>query len=141
MVDVVLISIIPPPNMLHHNNVEAIYARISNFSVELVRFVSLYFVAIPHFMVIVTKALFTTTLARTIIDMKFKPHTLKGINLVNMHIKMPKEVDNIFVGQPSNLGRGITITKTTTTFKIFWITNGESRQTTITTKHVLSLTI
>jgi hypothetical protein len=38
--------------------------------------------------------------------MKSRPQTLKGTKLVNVHIKMPKEVAMIFLKQPSNLGGG-----------------------------------
>ncbi len=37
-VDIIPISIVLAPNMLHHNNVEIIYARASNFRMELIRF-------------------------------------------------------------------------------------------------------
>jgi len=32
--------------------------------------------------------------------MRFRPQTPRGTNLVSMHIKMPRKVDRIFVGQP-----------------------------------------
>jgi hypothetical protein len=66
MPDVVLISIAPIPNLFHHNNVGVTYVRTSNFIMELVRFVPLYFVAMPHSMVIVIEVPLTTTLAHTI---------------------------------------------------------------------------
>ncbi len=59
--------------MLHHNNVEVTYAGSSNFSVELIKFVSLYFMAIPNFMAIPSEVPLTTTIAHTIIDMRFRP--------------------------------------------------------------------
>jgi len=95
IVDVVSISIALASNMFHHNNVGIIYARTSNFRVELVKSIPLYYVAMPHSMVIVTKAPFITTSTHTIVGMKFKPQTLRGINLVSMHIEMPKEVDTL----------------------------------------------
>jgi hypothetical protein len=98
VVDVILISIAHAPNMLHHNDVEVTYARISNFSMELIRFVSLYFMAIPHFMVTITEVPFTTTPTHTITSMRFRPQTLRGTYLVSMQIKMPRKVDMIFAG-------------------------------------------
>jgi hypothetical protein len=47
MEDVVPISITLAPNLLHHNNVGVTYARTSNFRMELVRSVPLYFMAMP----------------------------------------------------------------------------------------------
>jgi hypothetical protein len=38
--------------------------------------------------------------------MKSKPQTPRGIDLMSMHAKMPREVDKIFVKHPSNLGGG-----------------------------------
>jgi len=45
------------------------YAGIFNFKVEPIRFVPLYFVAMPHYMVIVIEVPLTTTLAHTIASM------------------------------------------------------------------------
>ncbi len=36
--------------------------------------------------------------------MRSKPQISRGTDLVNMHTKMLREVDGIFVGQPSNSG-------------------------------------
>jgi len=71
--NVVPISIAPTPNLFHHNNVGVTYVRISNFRVELIRSIPLYFVAMPHFMVIVIKVPFTTTPTHTITIMRSKP--------------------------------------------------------------------
>jgi hypothetical protein len=106
MVDVVPISIAPTPNLLHHNNVGITYAKKINFIMEPIRSIPLYFVAMPHSMVRVIEAPFTTALAHTIPGMKFRPQTLKGTNLVSMHTEMPKEVDMIFVRKPLNPGGG-----------------------------------
>ncbi len=73
VVDVVQISIALLPNLLHHNNVGITYAKEINFIVEPVRSIPLYFVAMPHFMVIVIEAPFTTTLAHTIPSMRSRP--------------------------------------------------------------------
>jgi hypothetical protein len=47
MVDVVLIYVAPTPSLLHQNNIEVTYARTSNFKMEPIRFMPLYFVAMP----------------------------------------------------------------------------------------------
>jgi hypothetical protein len=60
MTNVVPISIAPTPNLFHHNNVRVTYAWTSNIKVELARPIPLYFVAMAHFMVIVTEAPFIT---------------------------------------------------------------------------------
>jgi len=48
---VIPISIAPTPNLFHHNNVGVTYVGTCNFKVEPIRFVPLYFVAMPHSMV------------------------------------------------------------------------------------------
>jgi len=73
MANVVPISVAPAPNLFHHNNVGVTYVGISNFRVELVRSIPLYFVAMPHSMVIVIEVPFTTTLAHTITIIRSKP--------------------------------------------------------------------
>jgi hypothetical protein len=57
-------------------------------------------------MVIIIEVPFTITPTHTIVGMRSRPQIPRGINLVSMHIEMPREVDMIFVGQPSNLKRG-----------------------------------
>jgi hypothetical protein len=106
MVDVVPISITLIPNMLHHNNVGITYVGTSNFRVEPIKSIPLYYVAMPHSMVIVIEVPFTTTLSHTIPSMRSKPQTLRETNLVNMHTKMPREVDKIFARQPLDPGGG-----------------------------------
>ncbi len=51
-------------------------------------------------MVIVTEAPFTTSPTHTITGMRSMPQTPRETNLVNMHIKMHREVDKIFAGHP-----------------------------------------
>ncbi len=60
-------------NLLHHNNVGFTFVGITNFEVKRVISKPLYYVAMPHSMVIVTKAPFTIALAHTIVGMKFRP--------------------------------------------------------------------
>ncbi len=104
--DVVPIFVALAPNLFHRNNVEVTYVGTSNFIMEPIRFVPLYFVVMPHSMLIVTEVPFTTTLAHTIVGMRFKPQIPRGANLVSMDTKMPRKVDMIFVGQPSDPIRG-----------------------------------
>jgi len=53
-------------------------------------------------MVTVTQAPFITMPTRTIVGMRSKPQTLRGTDLVHMHTEMPRKVNKIFVGHPSN---------------------------------------
>jgi hypothetical protein len=84
MADVTPIFVAPAPNLFHHNNVGVTYVGTSNFIMELVRFVPLYYVAMPHSMVIVIEAPFSTAPAHTNANMRSKPQTPRGTNLVNM---------------------------------------------------------
>jgi hypothetical protein len=47
-------------------------------------------------MVIVIEIPFVTTPTHTIVGMKSKPQTLRGTQLVNVHIEMPREVNEVF---------------------------------------------
>jgi hypothetical protein len=78
MVDVVLISIAPAPNLFHRNNVGVTYEGTSNFRMKPIRFVPLCFVAMLHSMVTVIEAPFTTTLTHTIAGMKVQSINSKG---------------------------------------------------------------
>jgi hypothetical protein len=73
MADVVHIYVSLTPNLLHHNNIGVTYAKNSNFKIEPIIFVSLYFVAMPKSMIQLLKAPFVTTPIHTIVGMKFKP--------------------------------------------------------------------
>jgi hypothetical protein len=73
LLNVALIFVVLASNMFHHNNVGITYLGTSNFKVEPVRSIPLYFVAMPHCMVIVIEVPFTTTLAHTIVGMRSKP--------------------------------------------------------------------
>jgi hypothetical protein len=86
--NIVPIFVVPTPNLLHHNNVGATYARTYNFKMELIRFVPLYFVAMPQSMVIVIEAPFVIKLAHIVVGMRSKPWTPRIIDLTSMHIKM-----------------------------------------------------
>ncbi len=99
LLNVIPIYVAHASNMFHHNNVGITYVRTSNFRVEQVRSIPLYSVVMPHSMVIVIEAPFSTTQTHTIIGMRSKPQTPRGINLLNMHTKMSKGLDKIFVKQ------------------------------------------
>jgi hypothetical protein len=60
MEDVILIYVAPTPNLIHHNNVRVTYLITFNLRMEPIRFVSLYSVAMPRSMVIITEAPFVT---------------------------------------------------------------------------------
>jgi hypothetical protein len=85
VVDVVPIFVAPAPNMFHHNNVGVTYVVTSNFKMEPVRSIPLYFVAMPHSMVIITEVPFTITPTHTITSTMSKPQTPWGTDLVSMH--------------------------------------------------------
>jgi hypothetical protein len=57
-------------------------------------------------MISVTKVPFITTLAHIVVGMKSRPHILRGTKLLSVHTNMPREVNKIFIGQPSNLRGG-----------------------------------
>jgi hypothetical protein len=96
----VLISIALAPNLFHRNNFGVTYVGTSNFRMELVRFVPLYYVAMPHYIIMFIEIPFTITPTHTITNMRSKPQTPKGIDLVSMHTEMPRKVDRIFAKQP-----------------------------------------
>jgi hypothetical protein len=73
VVEVVLIYVIHLPNLLHHNNVGVTYAGTSNFRMEPVRSVPLYFVAMLQSMVTIAKVPFVSAPAHTIVSMKSRP--------------------------------------------------------------------
>jgi len=100
MANVIPIFVVHAPNLIHRNNVGVTYVRTSDLKVEPIRSVPLYYVAMPHSMVIVIEAPFIITPTRSIVNMKSIPQTPREIDLVNMHTKMPRKVDIIFARQP-----------------------------------------
>ncbi len=56
MVDVISIFVILTPCLLHHNNVGVTYARTSNFRMEPVRSIPLYFVVMHKFVITIIEA-------------------------------------------------------------------------------------
>jgi hypothetical protein len=57
-------------------------------------------------MVTVIEAPFVTTPAHIVISMKSKPKIIRETQLVNVHTKMPREVNKVFVGKPLDQGGG-----------------------------------
>jgi hypothetical protein len=55
--NVVLISIALVPSLLHQNNIGITYIRTSNFRMELIRSMPLYYVAMPQSIITVIEAL------------------------------------------------------------------------------------
>jgi hypothetical protein len=100
VVDVVPIFVAPIPSLLHQNNVGVIYARPSNFKMELLRFVPLYFVAMPQSINIITKALFVLAPIHTIDSVQSRPKALRGTNFVSLHEDIPIEVNKVFASEP-----------------------------------------
>jgi hypothetical protein len=75
--DVVLVSIVHAPSLLHHNDVRVTYPTFFNLRTEPIRSVPLYYMAMPQSMVTITKAPFVTTLVHIVVSMRFKLETPK----------------------------------------------------------------
>jgi hypothetical protein len=52
-------------------------------------------------MIIVIEVPFVSTPVHIVVGMRFKPLTLKGTKLVSVHVEMPKELNKVFITQPS----------------------------------------
>jgi hypothetical protein len=57
-------------------------------------------------MVTVIKAPFVIALTRTIVGIKSRPQTPRGTELVNVHTKMPKDVNKVFAKQHQTQRKG-----------------------------------
>ncbi len=90
MANVIPISIPPISNMLHHNNVGVIYLRTSNFRMEPIKSIPLYYVAMLESMVIVIEAPFVITPDHIFMGMKSKPQTPRETKHDNVHIEIPR---------------------------------------------------
>jgi len=64
---------------------------------ELVRFMPLYYVAMPHSIIIVTKGPFVSAPITIICDIRSRPHIPKGTKFVNFHEDFFREVNFFFV--------------------------------------------
>ncbi len=89
-VDVVPISIAHVQSLLQQINIGITYVRTSNFKMELIRFVPLYFMVMAQSIIIVTEAPFVLALVTTISGIKSKPHTPRGIKFKNLHEDFPE---------------------------------------------------
>jgi len=68
--------------------------------------VPLYFVAMPQPLIIVLEVLLILVPINTIVGITSRPHIPRGIEFVNLHEDIPKEVNKVFINQPSDQGRG-----------------------------------
>jgi hypothetical protein len=73
---------------------------------ELVRYVPLYYVVMPQFIITVTKARFVSTLIHIVDGVRSRPQTPIGTKFVNLHEDIPREVNKVFVSQPLDPGGG-----------------------------------
>jgi hypothetical protein len=73
---VILIYVALVQSLLHQNHIRVTYVGTSNFIMELVRFVPLFFVAMPQSVIIVIEVMFESSTLVDIVDgVKFKPQT------------------------------------------------------------------
>jgi hypothetical protein len=73
MAEVVPIFITPTQSLLHNNNIGITNRKTSNFKMELVRSILLYYVVMHQFMITIIEAPFVSTLVHTIVGIKSKP--------------------------------------------------------------------
>jgi hypothetical protein len=104
--NVVLIYVVPTLSLLNHNDIRITYARTSNFKMEPVRYVPLYFVAMPQFIITVVETPFVSAPIHNIVSIRSKPQTPRGTQLVSVHEEMPIKVNKFFVSQPSDVRGG-----------------------------------
>ncbi len=96
MANVPPISIAPTLSLLHQNNIGVTYAGPSNFGMEPIRFVPLYFVAMLKSIIIVIKTMLVSALIHIVDGVRFKPKTPRGTKCVNLHEDIPREVNKFF---------------------------------------------
>jgi hypothetical protein len=63
---------------------------------EPIRYVPLYFAAMPQSIITITEAPFVLALIAIAGNIKSKPHTPRGTKFVNLHEDFPREVNNVF---------------------------------------------
>jgi hypothetical protein len=73
---------------------------------EPIKYVPLYFMAMPHSIVIIIEILFITTLAHIVDGVKSRPQTPKGTNFLSLHEDIPTIVNKVFVNKPLDLKGG-----------------------------------
>ncbi len=97
MANVVPIYVTPIQSLLHQKNIGVTYARTSNFRMEPIRFMPLYSMAMPQYMITVTEASFVSTLVHIIDGVKSKPQIPKITKFVSLHEDIPRKVNKKFV--------------------------------------------
>jgi hypothetical protein len=73
---------------------------------EPIRFMPLYFVAMPYSIITIIETLFVLAPIHTIDGVRSKPQTPRGTKFVGLHENISREVNKVFASQPLNLGRG-----------------------------------
>ncbi len=106
MANVVPISVAHVQSLLHQKSIGITYAKTSNFRMELVQSVPYYSMAMPQPIIIVIEVSFVSALINTIVGITSKPHTPRGIEFVNLHEDIPKEVNRVFINRPLDQGKG-----------------------------------
>jgi len=96
MVDVVLVFVVIVPSLLHQNHIGVTYSGTSNFKMELVRFVPLYFIAMPQFIIIIIEPPFVSTPIHIIDGFRSKTQTPRIIEFVNLHENILENVNKIY---------------------------------------------
>jgi len=87
-------------NLLHHNNIGITYVGTSNFKIEPIRSIPLYFGAMLKSLITVIEVPFVTTPIHIIVGMRLRPQTPRGPELVRMHEEMLRKVNKFLVNQP-----------------------------------------
>jgi hypothetical protein len=96
MVDVGPISIVHVPSLLHQNHIGVTYEGISNFRMEPVRSMPLYFVAMPQSIITITEVSFVSAPIHTVDGFRSRPQIPKGTKFVNLHEDKLEEVNKVF---------------------------------------------
>jgi hypothetical protein len=94
--DVVPIFLALVQSLLHQDDIGVTYAGTSNFIMELITSMPLYYVTMPQSIIIVTKASFVSMPINTIVGIRSIPQIPKGTKFVNLHEDMPREVKGVF---------------------------------------------
>jgi ABC-type antimicrobial peptide transport system permease subunit len=96
MADVVFVFVFLIPSLLHQNHIGVTYAGTSNFRMELVRFVPLYYVAMPQSIIIIIEPLFVLAPIHIVDGVKSKTQITRAIKFVSLHEEIPREVNKVF---------------------------------------------
>jgi len=72
----------------------------------LIRYVPLYFMAMPQSIIIIIKAPFVSTMVTTVDNIKSRQHTPRGTKFVNLHEDFRGKVNKDFACQPLDQGGG-----------------------------------